>query len=202
MCGITGFIGNSNAFEPVYNGICNLLNRGYDSVGISTMTTNGNIITHKFASTEDERAEKKVLRNRESHIGRNIGIGHCRWRTTGGKTDENAHPHSDTFGIFSLVHNGIIENYRELQEFLLDKHYSFKSDTDTETIVNLISFYYNENNSTDIIESIRDTMLQLKGTYALAIICKDSPNKMYCVRKGSPLLIGYSNDSTKFMVSS
>lgn len=202
MCGITGFIGNSNAFDPVYNGICNLLNRGYDSVGISTMNSYGDIITHKFASTEDERAEKKVLRYRKSHIGRNIGIGHCRWRTTGGKTDENSHPHSDTFGIFSLVHNGIIENYRQIQEFLIDKHYTFKSDTDTETIVNLICFYYVQNSSTDIIESIRDAMLQLKGTYALAIICKDSPNKIYCVRKGSPLLIGYSNDSTKFMVSS
>ena len=84
MCGITGFIGNSNAFEPIYNGICNLLNRGYDSVGISTMNKQGNIVTHKFASTEDERAEKKVLQHRDKHTVAdvNVGIAHCRWRTT------------------------------------------------------------------------------------------------------------------------
>lgn len=207
MCGITGFIGNSNAFDPLYNGICNLLNRGYDSVGISSMNKHGNIITHKFASTDTESAEKKVLRHRDQHIDEtvNVGIAHCRWRTTGGKTDENAHPHMDNFNIFSLVHNGIIENYRELQTFLIEKGYSFKSDTDTETIVNLISyFYYNTNSdmSNKIIESIQYAKSQLKGTYALAIISSHSPNKIYCVRKGSPLLIGYSNDLSKFMVSS
>lgn len=206
MCGITGFIGNSNAFEPIYNGICNLLNRGYDSVGVSTMNKQGNIVTHKFASTEDERAEKKVLKHKDKHMVAdvNVGIAHCRWRTTGGKTDENAHPHIDNFDLFSLVHNGIIENYRELQDFLIEKGYSFKSDTDTETIVNLISYYYKNNTDENdrIIESIQCAKSQLKGTYALAIICKHSPNKMYCVRKGSPLLIGYSNDLSKFMVSS
>lgn len=207
MCGITGFIGNSNAFEPLYNGICNLLNRGYDSVGISTMDKDGNIITHKFASTEEESAEKKVLRHKNKHMGDsvNVGIAHCRWRTTGGKTDENAHPHMDNLNLFSLVHNGIIENYRELQTFLTENGYSFKSDTDTEIIVNLISYFYYTGNSdmyTRIIESIQHAKSLLKGTYALAIICKNSPNKIYCVRKGSPLLIGYSNDLSKFMVSS
>lgn len=203
MCGITGFIGNTNAFEPVYNGICNLLNRGYDSVGISTMDISGNITTHKFASTENERAEKKVLRYRHEHIheNNNIGIGHCRWRTTGEKTDENAHPHLDNDDIFSLVHNGIIENYRELRDFLSEKGYNFLSDTDTEIIVNLLSYFY-KTKTTNIIETIQYTKAQLKGTYALTIICKFSPNKIFCIRKGSPLLIGYSNDMFKFMISS
>lgn len=203
MCGITGFIGNTNAFEPVYNGICNLLNRGYDSVGISTMDISGNITTHKFASTENERAEKKVLRYRDEHIheNNNIGIGHCRWRTTGEKTDENAHPHLDNYGIFSLVHNGIIENYRELRDFLSEKGYKFLSDTDTEIIVNLLSYFY-KTKTTNIIEIIQYTKAQLKGTYALTIICKFSPNKIFCLRKGSPLLIGYSNDMFNFMISS
>ena len=207
MCGITGFIGNSNAFEPIYNGICNLLNRGYDSVGISTMDKQGKINTHKFASTDNESAEKKVLRHKQYHEGTyiNVGIAHCRWRTTGGRTDENAHPHNDHFGIFSLVHNGIIENYKELQSFLYNENFKFKSDTDTEVIVNLISYFYNNDElptKNNIIKSIQYTKAQLKGTYALAIICKYAPNKMYCVRKGSPLLIGYSNDIFKFMVSS
>jgi glucosamine--fructose-6-phosphate aminotransferase (isomerizing) len=204
MCGITGFIGNSNAFDPIYNGICNLLNRGYDSVGISTMDSCGNILTHKFASTDNETAEKKVLRVKDQHLGSttNVGISHCRWRTTGGKTDANAHPHSDYLGNFSLVHNGIIENYKELYYFLLEKGLTFKSDTDSEIIVNLISYFYNLNNRNTIIEAIQYTKAQLKGTYALAIICRDTPNIIYCVRKGSPLLIGYSDDGTSFMVSS
>jgi glucosamine--fructose-6-phosphate aminotransferase (isomerizing) len=205
MCGITGFIGSVNSFDPLYNGICALLNRGYDSVGISTMNTDGNIITHKYASTDNESAEKKVLRHKSEHedaTNRNIGIAHCRWRTTGGKTDNNAHPHIDNMNLFSLVHNGIIENYRELYMFLYEKGYRFNSDTDTEIIVNLISYFYNINNRNTIIESIQHTKKQLKGTYALAIISKETPNKIYCVRKGSPLLIGYSDDTTNFMVSS
>ena len=203
MCGITGYIGNSNAFNPLYNGICALLNRGYDSVGISTMNIEGDILTHKYASTDNERAEKKVLHHINEHqsdLTRNIGIAHCRWRTTGGKTDENAHPHMDNLNHFSLVHNGIIENYKELYHFLCKKGYTFKSDTDTEIIVNLISYFYK--NYHNIVESIQYTKTQIKGTYALAIICKDTPNKMYCVRKGSPLLIGYSDDTSTFMVSS
>jgi glucosamine--fructose-6-phosphate aminotransferase (isomerizing) len=171
------------------------------------MDTNGNIITHKFASTEYETAEKKVLQYKNYHISDsiNVGIAHCRWRTTGGKTDENAHPHMDNLGIFSLVHNGIIENYKELKEFLIKKNYQFKSDTDTEIIVNLISYFYytcNTDMNTRIIECIQYAKTQLKGTYALAIICKFFPNKIYCLRKGSPLLIGYSNDLFNFMVSS
>jgi len=206
MCGITGFIGNTNAFEPLYNGICALLNRGYDSVGISTMDHLGKLITHKYASTDIETAEKKVLRHSEEHIRdgneRTIGIAHCRWRTTGAKTDENAHPHNDNLNIFSLVHNGIIENYKELYSFLYEKGYRFKSDTDTEIIVNLISYFYSNSEKHTIVEAIQYTKSQLKGTYALAILCKDTPNKMYCVRKGSPLLIGYSENLLTFMVSS
>lgn len=203
MCGITGFIGNTKAFEPLYNGICALLNRGYDSVGISTMNHDGKILTHKYASTDNERAEKKVLQHLDEHNGnedeRNIGIAHCRWRTTGAKTDVNAHPHNDNLNCFSLVHNGIIENYKELYLFLIENGYTFKSDTDTEIIVNLISYFYRNNT---IVNAIQYTKSQLKGTYALVIICKDTPNKIYCVRKGSPLLFGYSEDLSSFMISS
>jgi len=204
MCGITGFIGNTNAFEPLYDGICALLNRGYDSVGISTIDETGNIITHKYASTDETSAEKKVLSHLSEHEGtsRNVGIAHCRWRTTGGKTDLNAHPHVDNFNIFSLVHNGIIENYKDLYFFLYEKGYRFKSDTDTEIIVNLISYFYKLNNRNTIIEAIQYSKTQIRGTYALAIISKDAPDKIYCLRKGSPLLIGYSDNSETFMISS
>jgi glucosamine--fructose-6-phosphate aminotransferase (isomerizing) len=218
MCGICGYIGNGIAFNYIYDGICSLLNRGYDSVGICTLNSNSilrsdisnleitksnnNFLIHKYASTDIERAEKKILKHKEEHINsqNNIGIGHCRWRTTGNKNDINAHPHIDMYNKFSLVHNGIIENYKELKDFLINEGFVFKSETDTEIIVNLISYFYK--NNTNIIHSINKAINHLEGTYALAILCIDSPNSLYCVRKGSPLLIGFSEDYSYSMVAS
>lgn len=210
MCGICGYIGNENPFNFIYDGILNLLNRGYDSVGISCINEYinndnqhiNNLLTYKYASTDKERAEKKILKHKNEYLNTktHVGIAHCRWRTTGDKNDNNAHPHNDMHNIFSLVHNGIIENYIQIKQFLINNNYLFKSETDSEVIVNLISYYYK--NKTNIIYAINKTIEHLEGTYALVILCVNTPNTLYCIRKGSPLLIGFSNDYSFSMVAS
>jgi len=185
MCGIAAFIGNNtNAFKEILNALYQLQNRGYDSAGIS-MIDNNNIITHKYASTTDKSA-LELLNEFESTS--NIGIGHTRWATHGAKTDINSHPHVSHDGKFSLVHNGIIENFQEIKKFLLENGIENVSQTDTEVIVNLISYYYNEEQN--ILNAIEKTTQRLTGTWGIAIICIDEPNKIYCTRHGSPLLIG------------
>lgn len=201
MCGICGIISYLNSFDIAFNGIVSLLNRGYDSVGICTLNKDNSYMLHKYASTDNMTADKLVFKHKDEHNG-STSIAHSRWRTTGGKTDENAHPHNDSYNIFSLVHNGIIENYKELKKFLLDNGFTFRSETDSEVIVNLISYYYKLNNNSDQKDAIISAIEQLHGTYALVIICKDTPNRLYCIRHGSPLLIGYPDDYSFGMVAS
>lgn len=185
MCGISGFIGNTKeAFLNVLNALYQLQNRGYDSAGISIIKDK-NIITHKYASNSDTTA-LDILSN--FTYDSNIGIGHTRWATHGAKTDINSHPHLSYDGKIALVHNGIIENFQEIKQFLLEHEIENKSQTDTEVIVNLIAYYYNENN--DLLLSIEKTTQQLTGTWGIAVICIDQPNKIFCTRHGSPLLIG------------
>lgn len=199
MCGICGYIGNENSFINGYLAILKLLNRGYDSVGITTINKNNNFLTHKYASDEKELADVKIFKHQIEHDG-NISILHSRWRTVGEKSDVNSHPHLDMFNKISLVHNGIIENYMELKNFLINNNYVFKSETDSEVIVNLISYYYFKNNN--ITEAIKNALDEIEGTYALCILCIDTPNIIYCVRHGSPLLIGISDDNKSAMVVS
>jgi glutamine---fructose-6-phosphate transaminase (isomerizing) len=200
MCGICAYIGYDNAFEICFDGIVELLNRGYDSVGITTITDGGHMTTDKYASDDIELADKKLHRCFDNHNG-TIGIAHSRWRVVGAKTDINAHPHVDAYNSFSLVHNGIIENYAELKHMLQEKGMIFKSETDTEVIVNLISYNYNILHMTEL-DAIQNALNNLVGTYALAILCVNTPNKMYCVRNGSPLLIGLTDDNTFAMLAS
>ena len=199
MCGIIGYIGFEPAFKYGYQGILRLLNRGYDSVGITTIN-GSDFTTHKFAG---DRAIDRILDNRDFHTG-SVSILHSRWRTIGDKSDANSHPHHDFYDKFALVHNGIVENYAELRDELYYKHgYKFRSETDTEVIVNLISYYYmNEGTSTNVVAAITKALARVKGTYALAILCIDTPDTLYCVRHGSPLLIGMSEDSSTTMISS
>lgn len=201
MCGICGYIGNENSFINGYLAILKLLNRGYDSVGVTTINKNNKFLTHKYASDEKELADVKILKHQNEHDG-NISILHSRWRTVGEKNDINSHPHLDTFNKFSLVHNGIIENYIELKKFLIENNYIFKSETDSEVIVNLISYFYFKNNNGNITEAIKNALDKIEGTYALCILCIDTPNIIYCVRHGSPLLIGLSNNNETAMVVS
>ena len=193
MCGIVGFIGNDNAYEKILNGLIQLQNRGYDSAGISVMEDD--IKTWKYASEDSVSALEKL---KEYGSESSVGIGHTRWATHGAKTDVNSHPHVSYNNIFSLVHNGIIENYKELKAMLVKRGIQNKSQTDTEVIVNLIAMFYDENK--DVFTSIKKTTKLLKGTWGICVLCKNEPNKIYCTRHGSPLLIGI--DDSMMMITS
>lgn len=193
MCGIVGYLGSNPFSDYILQGLKLLQNRGYDSVGASTIV-DGNIETVKFASTHFtndslERLEKTIYT--KPYLS-TIGIGHTRWATHGGKTNENAHPHHDSKNRISLVHNGIIENFQELKTMLIDQGYSFKSHTDTEVISVLIGKHLDDGFT--IKNSIHETILLLTGTWALLIIHCDYPNKMWITRNGSPLLLGIEDE--------
>ena len=196
MCGIVACIGD-NCSTQLYNGIVQLKNRGYDSVGICTLNQSIFII-NKYASTLTEDAYSLLEPKLLDHIQSKIGIAHTRWATHGAKTDLNSHPHQSSCGKFVLVHNGIIENYKDLKLLLLGKGYRFMSDTDTEVIVQLLSYIYSLTN--DVKESIKIMTTKLTGTWGLAILCLDTPDTIYCVRHGSPILVGY-DDNTAIIAS-
>jgi glucosamine--fructose-6-phosphate aminotransferase (isomerizing) len=195
MCGIFAYIGKNNTIKNIIEGLKQLQNRGYDSAGYCCLSNDNQFILEKFASDNISALDKLEKLDYKNY---NLGIGHTRWATHGPKTDTNSHPHNDMTNNFSLVHNGIIENYLEIKKFLLKNNYTFKSETDTEIIVNLISYKYNLSN--DIERAIKETADELSGTYALCIISKFSPGKIYCVRHGSPLLIG-SNENEIIVTS-
>uniref|UniRef100_A0A6C0HZR6 Glutamine--fructose-6-phosphate aminotransferase [isomerizing] n=1 Tax=viral metagenome TaxID=1070528 RepID=A0A6C0HZR6_9ZZZZ len=198
MCGIVAYLGNEPFVKFIINGLHFLLNRGYDSVGISTILDD-KITTIKEASSTTynslELVEKEVLTH---NFVSTIGIGHTRWATHGGKTRENAHPHSDNSGRISLVHNGIIENYTELKSILAKKGYKFQSQTDTEVIAVLIGSGLDT--GLTMPEAFQQAISQLRGTWALVAIHKDFPNHMWITRNGSPLLLGM--EDTCVMVAS
>ena len=192
MCGIIAYLGSDLCNEYILSGLKLLQNRGYDSVGISNIY-NGEINTIKYAShnTYDslEKLELSVM-NREQKSY--CGIGHTRWATHGAKTDINAHPHHDNKNRISLVHNGIIENYQDIKTKLLEKGYFFKSQTDTEVISVLIGYYLDNNENVE--NAIKKTIEELYGTWAIVIIHKDYPNKIWITRNGSPLLLGMEDE--------
>jgi glucosamine--fructose-6-phosphate aminotransferase (isomerizing) len=200
MCGIIGILSknNINILQYILNGLKQLQNRGYDSAGFSVSTNDSNFNTFKIASTEDQTSliqiEKYISNNNiELLPNANIGIGHTRWATHGAKTDINSHPHISYDGKVILVHNGIIENYASLKKHLIKNNITFQSETDTEVISNLIAYYYNQPNVT-FTEAIQTCLQQLEGTWGLVIINTETPDKLYCVRKGSPLLISENED--------
>lgn len=189
MCGIVGYIGKQKASPILINGLIRLEYRGYDSAGISTIESNG-------LSIMKNKGRVKNLYNLDDidKLEGTIGIAHTRWATHGKPSKENAHPHQDNSKTFSVVHNGIVENYNDLRKFLTDNGYNFLSETDTEIIPNLIDFYYKKDNKNininKFITAVKDACSDLKGSFALEIICKDFPDNMIVVRKDSPLVIG------------
>lgn len=191
MCGIVGYLGTEpEAITAVLDGLLLLQNRGYDSCGISTLH-DGELATNKYASTTINNALDVLTQNiMKQSAKKTIAIGHTRWATHGSKTDINAHPHHDSSNRIALVHNGIIENFFELKSKLVTKGYCMRSSTDTEIIAVLIGSLLDEGEP--MIEAVRKTVEQLKGTWALVIIHRDYPNKMWAVRNGSPLLLGMS----------
>lgn len=186
MCGIIGYIGEENAKEYLLSGLEKLEYRGYDSAGIATF--NGKELNFEKAKGKLSCLEERIASQEEKLRG-NIGIGHTRWATHGAVTDENAHPHLSQNGLFAVVHNGIIENYDRLKQELTDEGYTFKSETDTEVIAQLLEKYY----SGSLLNAVSKTCEQLIGSFALAIICKDCSDKLICVRRASPLIIGVSD---------
>jgi glucosamine--fructose-6-phosphate aminotransferase (isomerizing) len=195
MCGIVGYLGIDDYKKYILSGLKLLQNRGYDSVGISSIINNENLDTIKFASTDTNDALKILEVEMEKHRHENlinVAIGHTRWATHGGKTDINAHPHHDNKDRISLVHNGIIENYSELKQSLLKEGFFFRSQTDTEVVAVLIGKYLD--NGETMENSIKKTIEELSGTWALVIINRDFPNKLWITRNGSPLLLGLDDE--------
>jgi glutamine---fructose-6-phosphate transaminase (isomerizing) len=198
MCGICGFIGYEAGFHPVIDGLKMLENRGYDSMGICSMSAQNQFVLHKYAKRGNDSALILLEQHTDAHEQNSVLCAHTRWSTHGPKTDVNSHPHLCFREKFSLVHNGIIENYAEVKRWLLKKGIPFKSQTDTEVIVNLISHIYATCGNVE--ESIEKALAQLEGTWGLVIMCVDTPNKLYCARHGSPLLVGFGE--TFMMVAS
>lgn len=205
MCGIFGIITKTKIHELrkiIVDGLVQLQNRGYDSSGICVLNNN-EFEVHKYASTDTLTSLNKLISLDLDHNGEplSIGIGHNRWATHGGKSDINAHPHMSNDKNFVLVHNGIIENYQELKEMLIKEGYTFYSQTDTEVIVNLISYHFNELNKSDeeqkdgVEKALSKTIEDMQGTYGIVLIHLNTPDKIYCVRNGSPILIGCNDDS-------
>lgn len=180
MCGIVGYIGKNNALPIILSGLESLEYRGYDSAGIAYKLKDKVIINKEKGRIENL---KSILKSDIS----NIGIGHTRWATHGIPSEKNSHPHK--VGKITLVHNGIIENYKELKEMLFD--YKYKSDTDSEVVAALIDKLYKEDK--DILKVLNKLKKYLVGSYALGIIV-DGIDKIYCIRKDSPLIIGVSDD--------
>ena len=192
MCGIVGYIGVKKACPILLAGLTRLEYRGYDSAGISTIEKNG-------LSLMKDKGRVKNLSNLDEidKLEGTIGIAHTRWATHGKPSKENSHPHQDNSKTFSVVHNGIIENYNELKKSLEEKGYTFYSQTDTEVIPNLIHYYFNiDKNNDDLkfLRAVRNTCLDLKGSFAIEVISKLYPDNMIVVRQDSPLVIGTCED--------
>ena len=188
MCGIIRYIGSKKATPILINGLLRLEYRGYDSAGIATIEKNGLLVMK-------DKGRVKNLYNLKGidDLQGTIGIAHTRWATHGKPSKENAHPHLDNSKSFAVVHNGIIENYSDLKDFLEKEGYTFYSQTDTEVIPNLIHYYYSKDKNDDelkLLRAVQSACKDLKGSYAIQVISKFMPNNMIVVRKDSPLVIG------------
>ncbi|MBR3629926.1 MAG: glutamine--fructose-6-phosphate transaminase (isomerizing) [Oscillospiraceae bacterium] len=192
MCGIVGFIGNTQAAPILLDGLSKLEYRGYDSAGIAVRDGEKETKIIKAKGRLKILAEKTD--NGRAVIG-DCGIGHTRWATHGEPSEVNAHPHASDDGNIIAVHNGIIENYLELKEKLTKHGYSFSSQTDTEIAVKLIDYYSKKYNQGPV-DALARAMMRIRGSYALAVLFKDYPEEIYVARKDSPMIIGLSGDAS------
>ena len=190
MCGIVGYIGEQEAYPILIKGLHRLEYRGYDSAGVSMINAGGDLnvykATGKVAALEEKCASEDTAGS--------IGIAHTRWATHGEPNTVNAHPHLSQSGNLSLVHNGIIENYKTLRAMLEKEGYEFCSETDTEVLVQLIEFTQKKGKS-DLFTAVQRALKNVVGAYAIAILQKDHPDQLVCARKGSPLVIGVGTDA-------
>jgi glucosamine--fructose-6-phosphate aminotransferase (isomerizing) len=181
MCGIVGYIGTKSASEVILDGLRRLEYRGYDSAGIAVIS--GNKIELRRSVGKLGQLSKMLARE---NLKGTVGIGHTRWATHGKPSEENAHPHTDCSGKIVVVHNGIVENYLELKRHLITEGHVFKSETDTEIFAHLIEKHLSGN----LLEAVTKTLKEVKGAYALSVICADNPDYIIAARKDAPLIIG------------
>ena len=197
MCGIVGYIGKQNTNEILINGLRELEYRGYDSAGIAVLTKD-NIDVFKAVGKIKNLEDKVNNECTTDCLTANIGIGHTRWATHGKPTELNAHPHLGEYSY--VVHNGIIENYKELKEELISEGHNFVSQTDTEVIVHLFENYFNKTN--DAKKSFESTIKRLEGAYSILLITKSEPNTIFFMKHGSPLAVAKGNEDGEIIFAS
>ena len=186
MCGIVGFIGQEQAAPILLDGLAHLEYRGYDSAGVAVISAQGKLQVEKAVGRLKFLSE---LIHGGADLEGCIGLGHTRWATHGAPNIINSHPHVSENGKFAVIHNGIIENYVEIKEFLIGQGIRFKSETDTEVVAQLLEFYYNE--CRDFLEAVGRVLRRIEGAYALGMLCADCPDRIIAARKDAPLLLGY-----------
>jgi len=186
MCGIVGYIGKEQAAPILLDGLAKLEYRGYDSAGIAIY---GDADIEILKAKGRLQALKDMTDDGKSVKG-TAGIGHTRWATHGEPSVANAHPHFNKDKSIAVVHNGIIENYQPLKEKMIARGYTFVSETDTEVVAHMLDYYYDGNP----LQAIAKVMHRVQGSYALGVLFKDFPDKMFAVRKDSPLIVGQSTD--------
>ena len=200
MCGIVGYVGKQKAVSVILEGLKRLEYRGYDSTGVAILQDSGISIVKKVGRVANLSKEPAIAR-----LVGSTGIGHTRWATHGGVTEANAHPHLSSDGKVALIHNGVIENYSQMKVFLQSKGYTFKSETDTEVLCNLIAYHYakeekDASGQSAFAESVRKALRHVEGTYGIAVLCVDYPAELVAARKASPLILGVGED--EFIVAS
>ena len=191
MCGIVGFTGAAQAAPILLDGLAKLEYRGYDSAGLAVQNAAGKIEVVKA------KGRLKVLSEMTdggSAVSGSCGIGHTRWATHGEPSVINAHPHYSRDQKIAVVHNGIIENYLEIKERLLNKGFTFVSQTDTEVVAQLLDYYYTGESAGNALDAITRMMVHVRGSYALGVLFADEPGVIYAVRKDSPLIVGKCGD--------
>lgn len=182
MCGIVGYIGEKKAVPILIGGLQKLEYRGYDSAGVAVYNTDGSIKVRKYKgrlAVLEEHLKKETLDG-------SLGIGHTRWATHGEPSDINSHPHTNCSNGIAVVHNGIIENYMSIKSMLIEQGYKFVSDTDTEVLAHYVDYFYKG----DLVEAVKKVLEKIRGSYAFAVISKSEPDKIVCVRKENPLIVG------------
>lgn len=193
MCGIVGYVGKSQAASLLVRGLKRLEYRGYDSAGLSILR-DGQLETIRKVGRVDNLADAVTIASPHG----TVGISHTRWATHGDVTEKNTHPHISSSGRFSVVHNGVVENYNSIKKFLISKGYVFSSDTDTEVLSNLIDYHFEKEEALEgknrFLESVRRALFHVEGTYGIAVLCTDYPNELVGARKGSPLIVGVGRE--------
>ena len=185
MCGIVGYVGKQQAAPLLLDGLCRLEYRGYDSAGVAVCGAGG----LQVRKTPGRLKALEELTHGGADLTGTVGIGHTRWATHGEPNERNAHPQVSGDGKFAVVHNGIIENYARLKQELIRKGCTFVSETDTEVVAQLLAYSYRQ--CGDVFEAVNQMLSQLEGTYALGIVCADTPDRVIAARKDAPLLLGY-----------